>query len=423
MKKFLLSITMALAATTTNAQLVVDSIGHVGLATDSTQSMLSVGMSGGSNVAMQCSARGRSMGLYILNQTNSIHQTDGSYFRVQNNNGRCYGGRSLALGNNNQESLQYVIGMAGYGGMARTAVGLFGGKDMGSSVNFAGVYGAETFGDVPTFTNYSGTYAGYFRGKVRVTNGIYATVLSPTASISPSGQGATALSSEKGESVTDKLFNVQAVQFQRYDPTQVSNNTTRTNLKDISIDNMSLEELDSLRDTLPEEEPERYLSPIQYGLDAGQLKAVYPELVYEDANGNVSINYVEMVPLLVQSINELKAELAELKGSSAKKAKAKAETTGIKESVSDIDIVRMDQNKPNPFSESTVISLNIPRETQSATIFIYDMSGKQVQSLPVSERGETDITIYASSLSAGMYIYTLVVDGKVKVTRRMIITE
>ena len=165
------------------------------------------------------------------------------------------------------------------------------------------------------------------------------------------------------------------------------------------------------------------LSPIQYGLDADQLKAVYPELVYEDANGNVSINYVEMVPLLVQSINELKAELAELKGSSAKKAKAKAETTGIEESVSDIDIVRMDQNKPNPFSESTVISLNIPRETQSASIFIYDMSGKQVQSLPVSERGETDITVYARDLTPGMYIYTLVVDGKVKVTRRMVVTK
>ena len=153
------------------------------------------------------------------------------------------------------------------------------------------------------------------------------------------------------------------------------------------------------------------------------MKKVYPELVYEDDNGNISINYVEMVPLLVQSINELKSELAELKGTSLKKSKAKAETTGIEENVSDIDMVRMDQNKPNPFSESTVIALNIPRETQSASIFIYDMSGKQVQSIPVTDRGETNITVYAGSLSTGMYIYTLVVDGKVSVTRRMIVTK
>ena len=51
------------------------------------------------------------------------------------------------------------------------------------------------------------------------------------------------------------------------------------------------------------------------------------------------------------------------------------------------------------------------------------MSGKQIQALPVTERGETDITVYANDLTAGMYIYTLVVDGKVAVTRRMIVTE
>ena len=128
-----------------------------------------------------------------------------------------------------------------------------------------------------------------------------------------------------------------------------------------------------------------------------------------------------MIPLLVQSINELKSELAELKGTSSKKAKA--QTTAIEETVSDIDMVRMDQNKPNPFSESTVISLNIPDKTQTASIFIYDMSGKQVQNIAVSERGETNITVYASDLSAGMYIYTLVVDGKVSVTRRMIVEK
>ena len=51
------------------------------------------------------------------------------------------------------------------------------------------------------------------------------------------------------------------------------------------------------------------------------------------------------------------------------------------------------------------------------------MSGKQVQNIVVSERGETNITVYASNLTAGMYIYTLVVDGKVSVTRRMILTK
>ena len=49
------------------------------------------------------------------------------------------------------------------------------------------------------------------------------------------------------------------------------------------------------------------------------------------------------------------------------------------------------------------------------------MTGKQVQNVPVLERGETNITVYANNLSAGMYIYTLVVDGRVAVTRKMVV--
>ena len=284
------------------------------------------------------------------------------------------------------------------------------------------MYGSQTASNPSFHTasyDYSGIYAGYFNGKVRVTNGIYATVLSPTTSTSPSGQNGTTILSDRGESVTDKLSQVQALQFLRYDPMQETN-TSRTGLEGIDIDNMSPEELDSLMETMEDEEPEHYLSPVQYGLDADQLKSVYPELVYEDANGNVSINYVEMVPLLVQCINELSAKVAELEGTSVRKVKA--QPTAIEETVSDVDMVRMDQNKPNPFSESTDIVLNIPSDAQVANIYIYDMNGKQVQNLPVSERGETNITVYAADLSVGMYIYTLVVDGKVAATRRMIVT-
>ncbi len=57
------------------------------------------------------------------------------------------------------------------------------------------------------------------------------------------------------------------------------------------------------------------MASLGYGLAADQLRKVYPELVYEDQNGNMSINYIEMIPLLVQAINELKAEVEELKKS------------------------------------------------------------------------------------------------------------
>ena len=424
MKKILIMMFVAVAATNINAQLVVDSLGQVGIGAETPSAPLYVKGNGNSEKTIYCSAHGGQYGIYVSNiNYNNLDYIYGIYSNVQNSIGTCYGGRYIARGGNDANSSQTVIGIAGYATGAPTSVGTFGGRSAGtfSPTNFAGVYGAET-GIFPTFSStYSGKYAGFFNGKVRVTNGIYATVLSPSANPSPSGQNGATILSDRGENVTDKLSQVQAVQFLRYDPTKETR-AEKTNNEDLDIDNMSPEELDSLSEAIGDVEPERYLSPVQYGLDADQLKAVYPELVYEDANGNVSINYVEMVPLLVQSIKELKAEIAELKGTSAKKAKAK-ETTGIEETVSDVDMVRMDQNKPNPFSESTVITLNIPDQTQKASIIIYDMSGKQVQNIAVSERGETNITVYASDLTAGMYIYTLVVDGKVSVTRRMIVSK
>lgn len=417
MKKILFTVIMATFATGINAQLVVDSLGRVGIGTETPLVPLSIGTSTDTLSTMFCHTSSRTYGVYAKNNHNyNDSSTYSIYSLAQNNTGSGYGVRAIALGNSNVNSSKQAIGVNGCASGAYTSIGLLGGKMGGTVVNFAGVYGAETT-TTPSFTNYSGTYAGFFKGKVRVTNGIFATVLSPSASPSPSGEGGATTLSDRGESVTDKLSQVQAVQFLRYDSTKVTK-TEKPSSTEIDIDNMSPEELDSLA-ARTDEEPERYLSPIQYGLAADQLKAVYPELVYEDANGNVSINYVEMIPLLVQSINELSQELAELKGRTAKRTKT--ETTATEENVSEIDMVRMDQNKPNPFGESTVIGLNIPEKTQKANIFIYDLSGKQIQNVSVAERGETNITVYASDLSAGMYIYTLVVDGKVVVTRRMIV--
>ena len=425
MKKIFLTMSLAAAAMNINAQLVVDSLGRVGVGTETPLSMFSIGGNGSGLSSFYCNSTGKRRGLKIINNTETSHASYGAEYETYNPTGDCIGIYSLTTGNVVIRPSQYVVGVSGVAGNAYNVAGVYGGKYVStdSVVNFAGVYGAES-GVSPTFiynnVNYSGSYAGFFRGKVRVLDGIYATVLSPSASASSSGGSGTTILSDRDESVTDKLSQVQAVQFLRYDPTQEAN-TLRASIENIDTDNMTPEELDSLAEAMGDIEPEHYLSPVQYGLDAAQLKEVYPELVYEDANGNVSINYVEMVPLLVQSIKELKSELAELKGTSPKKAKA--QPTAIEESVADVDMVRMDQNKPNPFSESTVITLNISSSAQSASIFIYDMSGKQVQNIPVTERSETNISVFASDLAAGMYIYTLVVDGKVSVTRRMIVTK
>lgn len=330
MKKILFIVIMAAYATGINAQLVVDSLGRVGIGTETPLVPLSIGTSTDTLSTMFCHTSSRTYGVYAKNNHNyNDSSTYSIYSLAQNNTGSGYGVRAIALGNSNVNSSKQAIGVNGCASGAYTSIGLLGGKMGGTVVNFAGVYGAETT-TTPSFTNYSGTYAGFFKGKVRVTNGIFATVLSPSASPSPSGEGGATTLSDRGESVTDKLSQVQAVQFLRYDSTKVTK-TEKPSSTEIDIDNMSPEELDSLA-ARTDEEPERYLSPIQYGLAADQLKAVYPELVYEDANGNVSINYVEMIPLLVQSIKELSAKVETLEqqlGAKKSTRKSKQQTTAV----------------------------------------------------------------------------------------------
>ena len=52
-----------------------------------------------------------------------------------------------------------------------------------------------------------------------------------------------------------------------------------------------------------------------FGVDARELQKVYPDLVLEAPDGYLSVNYLEMVPLVIRSIQELKEEIDELKES------------------------------------------------------------------------------------------------------------
>lgn len=50
-----------------------------------------------------------------------------------------------------------------------------------------------------------------------------------------------------------------------------------------------------------------------YGLIAQELQQIFPELVYEDGDGYLSVNYTELIPLILKQIQELSAEVSDLK--------------------------------------------------------------------------------------------------------------
>jgi hypothetical protein len=82
------------------------------------------------------------------------------------------------------------------------------------------------------------------------------------------------------------------------------------------------------------------------------------------------------------------------------------------------------QNVPNPFNSATTITYRLAEKTINAKICIYNLTGKQLQcyNLPAVE-GENSIEVRASSLQSGMYLYSLIVDGRLIDTKRMVLTE
>ena len=139
------------------------------------------------------------------------------------------------------------------------------------------------------------------------------------------------------------------------------------------------------------------------------------------------MNYVELVPVLIRSIQELKAELDEVKGENeAFKTRSAAyeddETTDVSDATAIPLAATLTQNTPNPFSERTTIRFTLPENAQNAFIYIFDMSGKMYKQIPVDSSMQS-VTIEGYELNAGMYIYSLVIGGKEIQTRRMILSK
>lgn len=86
----------------------------------------------------------------------------------------------------------------------------------------------------------------------------------------------------------------------------------------------------------------------------------------------------------------------------------------------DAQAIVLEQNQPNPFAEQTTINYYLPDYVNKAEILFYNVQGRLVQSAELSQKGEGQLTVFAQDLSSGIYTYTLVVDGTVFETKKMV---
>jgi hypothetical protein len=159
------------------------------------------------------------------------------------------------------------------------------------------------------------------------------------------------------------------------------------------------------------------------GFLAHDVFEILPEVVSYDKDTDIySMNYLRIIPILVEAIKEQQTqiEVLEQKVASASSTLKGAAVTNssINELSEDIEISELFQNQPNPFSVETTISYFLAESTNSASLFVYDMTGKQVKSFDLGQKGSGEVVISGGELDAGIYMYSLVVDGQIAGTKQ-----
>jgi hypothetical protein len=119
-----------------------------------------------------------------------------------------------------------------------------------------------------------------------------------------------------------------------------------------------------------------------------------------------------------KQIEELKAMIASKDNTRTTAAEFEA-IAKINVELSDKNVIVLGQNTPNPFNKSTAIAFNLPKTIQHAVINFTSADGRSLKSVEVTARGTGVINVYANELSSGVYMYTLVADGKVVETKKM----
>jgi trimeric autotransporter adhesin len=79
------------------------------------------------------------------------------------------------------------------------------------------------------------------------------------------------------------------------------------------------------------------------------------------------------------------------------------------------------QNMPNPFGDGTIIKYFVPENSNSASIIFYDEFGTEIKNVELPNKGVTaELNLSTLNLASGMYAYSLIVNGNVIDTKKMI---
>lgn len=388
MKKVLISIIFSIAIMQVSAQLTVDVNGNIGVGDTITSynSQLSVNGAGLNNATVFVNTGNREYGIYSENNVTTVLSNTNRVGVFGNATNLTLSGTGRSIG---------VFGSAANctNGYNYGVFGVLGGNQNGGAI-------VGTINRIlPLYPSINGRYAGYFVGPV-MTTGI---ITAPNITVPSSAANVTDVSNLDIERSYQGIMSLTPVEYKQVYSEELESEV---------IDTISSETLAELEKMVAEKKASE--RP-HFGFIAEEVQKIYPELVHEDSEGGLSVDYIGLIPLLIQTVQQLDAEVKALRGE-GDIVKGLGPETGT----GDFEV--------NPTKELQIstngscdIEYTLSDAVKSAKLYIYSISGKLADSRVVNARGKGKLSVDTSKLSKGVYIYTLIADGQPISSRQMIV--
>lgn len=322
------------------------------------------------------------------------------------------------------------IAVGDYGSMSYLSANVFLGEYGNTDTDVMQLHGKKGF----YFTKWSGEIIAYYDHTLGNNFKFYCDIYS---------NGIKLTSDERlkknVKSIDNSLEKLRSLNGVSYNYNFKNNSSTATSMESLTKikENSSLTEKErrDIDEYLKWKEEEEDREDLKMGFIAQDMQKIFPELVDEDKEGYLSIDYIGLIPVIVEALKEqqnvIDAQSMKIKELDAKitylekvdNKDIKINGTNSINNGSEFVNAFLYQNVPNPFSYDTEIKYFIPEGVNNAALYIFNLQGHLLMSESVLHSGEGSLVINATSLQPGIYIYSLLIDGKEVDMKRMILTE
>jgi hypothetical protein len=298
MKIRILILVMVIAfALNSNAQLKIYSTGNVGINATNPVSLFTVGGDGfaeSKSVFHNTNTANNQRALRVYQAKPSSTYTYGLFSAIEA--GGTSGVSTGILASGYRGSTAYTtgqtVGVRGQAGNASSGWNFSVWGELLGSNN-----GAAILGTIPGkgSINVSGIYAGYFRGNVKMENDLNVLGVFTNSDINLK-KDVVNLDSKN----IDKIKQLQAIKYK-----------LKTQFE---LGVFSKEITDTAKATIIDAELNDPVYTRDYiGISAQDIQKVFPEIVKVEDNGYLSVNYIELIPILMEAIKEQQVTIDDLK--------------------------------------------------------------------------------------------------------------